>query len=124
MSNRKNDRHIRRRRRHFRIRRKIRGEPQRPRLSVFRSARHIYVQAVDDAAGRTLAAASTCDKALRGQVSGHSGNAGAAAVVGRVLAHRLTEQGVSRIVFDRGGYRYTGRVKALADAARESGLEF
>jgi large subunit ribosomal protein L18 len=95
----------------------------RPRLSVFRSGRHIYAQVIDDAAGTTLASASTLDKDVKGAVKGGSDKA-AAAEVGKVLAQRATAAGVKAVVFDRGGYRYHGRVKALADAAREGGLSF
>ena len=118
----KNDRMVRRKRRQFRIRKKVQGAPERPRLAVFRSARHIYVQAVDDLAGHTLAAASTLDKDVRGTLQGPPGNVTAAGAVGKAVAERLLKQGVSTAVFDRGGNRYTGRVKAVADAAREAGL--
>ncbi len=118
-----NSRLVRRRKRQGRIRKQIAGSSERPRLSIFRSARHIYVQAVDDDARVTLASASTCDKELRDGVQGYPGNKQAAAVVGRAIAERLTKLGVGRAVFDRGGNRYTGRVKALADGAREAGLQ-
>ncbi len=120
----RNRRWIRRRKRQFRIRRKIRGTGQRPRLAVFRSARHIYVQAVDDLAGRTLASASTMDKAVREAVKGYPGNCASAEAVGKAIAERLKGLGVENAVFDRGGNRYTGRVKSLAAAAREGGLRF
>ncbi len=94
-----------------------------PRLSVFRSARHIYVQAVDDLTGNTLASASTKDKEVRDQVKGSAGNKEAAAVVGKAIGERLKKIGIETAVFDRGGNRYMGRVKALADGARESGLK-
>ncbi|MBI3992086.1 MAG: 50S ribosomal protein L18 [Candidatus Lambdaproteobacteria bacterium] len=110
--------------RQHRIRRHVAGSSARPRLSVFRSAKHIYAQAIDDAAGVTLAAASTVDKALRGGIDGYTGNRNAAAQVGRAIAERLLKAGVEAVVFDRGGNRYHGRVKALADAAREGGLKF
>jgi large subunit ribosomal protein L18 len=113
----------RRRRRHFRIRKRIAGSAQRPRLSVFRSAKHIYVQAVDDEAGRTLAAASTSEKELRTGIAGYTGNRAAATVVGKAIAERLKQQGIEAAVFDRGGNRYIGRVQALADGAREAGLK-
>jgi large subunit ribosomal protein L18 len=94
-----------------------------PRLSVYRSGKHIYAQVIDDLAGRTLVAASTLEKDVRGK--GKSGaNIDAAAVVGKLIADRAVAAGVSAVVFDRGGYRYHGRVKALADAAREGGLKF
>lgn len=95
----------------------------RPRLSVFRSSKHIYAQIIDDAAGRTLAAASSIDKALKGQLE-TGADIEAAKHVGKLIAERAAAAGVSRVVFDRGGYIYHGRVKALADAAREGGLSF
>jgi large subunit ribosomal protein L18 len=109
-----------RRRRHFRVRRKVHGTAQRPRLAVFRSNRYIYAQLIDDSAGRTLAAASSQEEALRERTL----TVDTAAEVGRLVARRAKEAGVSSVVFDRGGYAYHGRVKALADAAREEGLEF
>ena len=112
-----------RRRRHARVRRKVVGTPARPRLAVFRSLNHIYAQVIDDTSGHTLAAASTLDPSLRGeQKSG--GNIEAAQAVGRLIAQRAREKGVERVVFDRGGFKYHGRVRSLADAAREGGLEF
>lgn len=114
---------VRRKRRQFRIRKKISGSAQLPRLSVFRSARHIYVQAVDDLTGHTLVSASTKDKEVRDQVKGSAGNKEAAAVVGKAIGERLKKIGIETVVFDRGGNRYMGRVKALADGARESGLK-
>ena len=95
----------------------------RPRLSVFRSDKNIYAQIIDDAAGRTLAAASTLDKDVKDTVK-NGGSAEAAAAIGRLIAERATKAGVSEVVFDRGAYLYHGRVKALADAAREGGLQF
>ena len=118
-----NSRLERRKRRHNRIRKVVKGDAQRPRLSVFRSAKHIYVQAVDDLAGRTLAAASTSEKELRGTISGYTGNKTAAAVVGKAIAERLKQIGIAVAVFARGGNRYMGRVQALADGAREAGLK-
>jgi large subunit ribosomal protein L18 len=103
------------------IRHKIFGMPDRPRLTVFRSARHIYAQIVDDLAGRTIASASTLEKGGRSE---HGGNCEAAKQIGTRIAERAREAGVERIVFDRSGYRYHGRIKALADAAREGGLKF
>ena len=114
----------RRTRRRFRIRKRVSGSTQRPRLSVFRSARHIYVQAVDDVAGRTLAAASTGEKDLRASIGGGTGNKAAATAVGKAIAERLKKLGIEAVVFDRGGNRYTGRVQALAEGAREGGLKF
>ncbi len=108
-------------RRHARVRRKVSGTPERPRLSVFRSNKHIVAQVIDDVAGETLAAASTVEAALRAQPTG---NVAAAAEVGRLVAVRAKEKGVARVVFDRGASRYHGRVAALANAAREAGLEF
>ena len=108
---------------HRRVRLRVEGNEGRPRLSVFRSLKHIYAQVVDDATGRTLASASTRDKQVREQAS-YGGNVAAAKVVGRVLGERAKQAGITRVVFDRGGYQYHGRVKALADAAREAGLDF
>ncbi len=110
-----------RRRRHRRVRHKVVGTPERPRLNVFRSSQHIYAQVIDDVNGRTLLSASSLDPEL-GLVNG--GNVEAARLVGGLLGRRATAQGVTRVVFDRGGYLYHGRVKALADAAREAGLDF
>lgn len=107
-------------RRHSRVRRKISGTAQRPRLTVFRSNRYIYAQVIDDLEGRTLAAASSQESDLRGSPL----NVDTAAKVGSLLGERAKEAGVSSVVFDRAGYKFHGRVKALADAAREAGLEF
>jgi large subunit ribosomal protein L18 len=107
-------------RRHARVRKKVTGTAERPRLAVFRSARHITAQVIDDTTGRTLAAASTVEAALR---SAPGGNVAAATAVGRLVAERAQAAGVRRVVFDRGGNRYHGRVAALADAARAAGLE-
>ena len=104
-----------------RIRRKVTGTSERPRLAVFKSLKHIYVQLIDDAAGRTIAAASTRDK--EASVKGGS-NQAAAKAVGALIARKAKDKGVTRVVFDRGGYQYHGNIKALADAARENGLEF
>jgi large subunit ribosomal protein L18 len=112
-----------RRRIHVRIRKEIRPQEGRPRLNVFRSLNHIYAQVVDDMNGRTLVSASSRDKEVR-QTLKNGGNIAAAKVVGRVLADRARAAGLSKIVFDRGGYAYHGRVKALADAVREGGLRF
>ena len=109
-----------RKRIHVRIRRKLSGTPQRPRLAVFRSVAHIYAQVIDDVKGTTLASASSVDKG--GKTSG--GNVAAAKAIGKLVAERAKEKGVKAVVFDRGGYQYHGRIKALADAAREAGLEF
>jgi large subunit ribosomal protein L18 len=111
-----------RRRRHVRVRKKVVGTTERPRLAVFRSNAHITAQVIDDSTGRTLASAASVEKDVRG--AGATGNKAAAAAVGRLLATRARDAGVTRVVFDRGGFLYHGRVAALADAAREAGLEF
>jgi large subunit ribosomal protein L18 len=107
-------------RRHRRVRKKVRGTAERPRLAVFRSNKHISAQVIDDTTGRTPAAASTIEPDLR---SGATGNTDAATAVGRLLAERAKAAGVTRVVFDRGGFLYHGRVAAVADAARDAGLE-
>jgi large subunit ribosomal protein L18 len=112
-----------RQRLHSRIRKKLSGSPQRPRLAVFRSQSHIYAQVIDDEAGQTLCAASSLDADLKAQAKRGS-NVAAAKAVGQLIAQRAQEKGVSAVVFDRGGFQYHGRVKALADAAREGGLKF
>jgi len=112
-----------RRRRHYRLRRRVTGTTARPRLAVFRSLKHIYAQIIDDADGRTLAAASTMDASLKGQLK-TGGDLEAAKAVGKLVAERGKEKGVSQVVFDRGGFAYHGRVATLADAAREAGLDF
>lgn len=109
-------------RRHGRVRKHIRGTGDRPRLAVHRSNRHISAQVIDDVAGRTLAAASTVESSVR--AGGPTGNVVAARKVGELIAHRALEAGVTAVVFDRGGFLYQGRVAAVADAAREAGLEF
>lgn len=110
-------------RRHIRVRKKIAGTPERPRLNVYRSLAEIYAQIIDDEAGRTLIAASSIDQKLRGQLDGMK-KTEQARLVGKAIAERALAQGIKQVVFDRGGYRYIGRVKALADGAREGGLEF
>ena len=105
---------------HKRIRRKLAGTTERPRLAVFRSVAHIYAQVIDDSKGATLVSASSVDKGTKT----NGGNVAAAKAIGKLVAERAKEKGVTRVVFDRGGYQYHGRVKALADAAREAGLEF
>ncbi|HVV36002.1 MAG TPA: 50S ribosomal protein L18 [Acidimicrobiales bacterium] len=110
-----------RRRRHNRVRKRVTGTAARPRLAVFRSAKHISAQVIDDVAGKTLAAASTTEKSLR---SSTGGNKSAAETVGRLIGERAKAAGVTSVVFDRGGFLYHGRVAALADAARAAGLEF
>ena len=109
--------------RHLRLRRHVRGSAERPRLAVFRSINHIYAQLVDDDAGRTLLAVDSRSKAFRGEHKS-GGNVAAAKAVGTLLATKAKAQGMERVVFDRGGYQYHGRVKALADAARAGGLVF
>jgi large subunit ribosomal protein L18 len=111
-----------RRRRHARVRKLVRGTAERPRLAVFRSNRHITAQVIDDGTGRTLAAAGTVEPGLRS--GGQTGNKEAAAAVGRLIADRAKAAGVTKVVFDRGGNLYHGRVAAVAEAAREGGLEF
>jgi large subunit ribosomal protein L18 len=117
------DRRSPRDKRHYRLRRYLRGSSARPRLAVFRSLGHIYAQLVDDDAGRTVLSVDSRSKTFReGHKSG--GNVAAAKAVGELLAQKATAQGLQQVVFDRGGYKYHGRVKALADGAREGGLEF
>ena len=113
-----------RKKRHKRVRSKVNGTPARPRLNVSRSLQHIYAQIIDDTTGRTLAHASTVDAALRGEGPSAGGNIAAAKAVGKLIAERGIEKGISAVVFDRGGYMYHGRVQALADSAREAGLLF
>lgn len=105
---------------HKRIRRRVSGTQERPRLAIFRSVNHIYAQLIDDQQGHTLVSAGSIEKDLRGK----GGNVEGAKLIGKTVAHRAKEKGITKIVFDRGGYLYHGRVKALADAAREGGLEF
>ena len=109
-------------RRHYRVRKKVGGTPERPRLAVFRSNRHISAQVIDDVTGRTLACASSLEAPVRG--AGHTGNQAASGTVGKLVAERALAAGVTKVAFDRGGFLYHGRVAALADAAREAGLEF
>jgi large subunit ribosomal protein L18 len=117
------DRSSERQRIHKRIREKISGRPDRPRLCIFRSLKYIYAQIVDDSQGKTLVAASTAEKDVRGQLK-QGGNIQASKLVGKAIAERAKAKGIKTVVFDRGGYLYHGRVKAVAEAARESGLEF
>jgi large subunit ribosomal protein L18 len=119
----KNSRSIARQRRHGRVRKNILGTAERPRLNVFRSLSAIYAQVIDDQAGRTLLSASTVDRELRERLKGLK-KAEQAKLVGQTLAERAKDKGIQAVVFDRGGYRYIGRVKALADGAREAGLQF
>lgn len=119
----KGDKNKARVKRHLRIRKKISGTTTHPRLNVFRSSKHIYAQIIDDTKGVTIASASTLEKDLSNEIT-NGGSKEAASKVGALIAARAKEKGVAKVVFDRGGYLYHGRVKALADAARESGLEF
>ena len=119
----KHDRRAARDRRHARVRKHVDGTAERPRLAIFRSLHHISAQVIDDAAGHTVAAASTYEADVRKGLQSNA-NAAAAAAVGRAVAERAKAAGVTKVVFDRGGYLYHGRVKALADAAREAGMEF
>ena len=112
-----------RERRHQRVRVSVEGTPQRPRLNVFRSLRHIYAQVIDDSAGKTLLAVSTLDPEVRDQLKGLR-KTDQAKLVGKTLAERAQQVGIKAVVFDRGGYKFHGRVKALADASREGGLDF
>jgi large subunit ribosomal protein L18 len=122
MSTSTKDKQVGRSRRHHRVRKKVTGTAERPRLAVFRSNKHITAQVIDDRAGRTIAAASTVERDLR--QAGATGNKTAASTVGRLVAERAKSAGVNRVVFDRGGFLYHGRVAAVADAARKAGLEF
>lgn len=114
----------RRKRAHLRVRNRVRGSEQRPRLAVYKSVKHVYAQIIDDRRGHTLAQASSLDPQIREALDGGSATVDVATRVGQTLAERAKEQGIDRVVFDRGGYVYHGKVKALAEAARESGLEF
>jgi len=117
----KADRKLSREKRHLRVRKKVHGTAERPRLAVYRSEKNIYAQIIDDVAGKTLVAASTLDKELALKVGS---NKEAAKVVGEVVAKRAIEKGITEVVFDRGGYIYHGRVQTLAEGAREAGLQF
>lgn len=112
-----------RKRRHFRVRQKVSGTGEKPRLAVFRSLNHIYAQVIDDTAGNTLVTASTLDAEIKDSLQGKN-KTGRAEIVGTLLAKRAVDKGISQVAFDRGGFRYQGRVKALADGAREGGLKF
>jgi large subunit ribosomal protein L18 len=118
-----NPKQLARERRHRRVRARISGTAERPRLNVFRSSEHIYVQVIDDLQGKTLVSASTIDGELRKQVADKN-KTEAARIVGKTVAERAKAAGITTVIFDRGGWRYQGRVKALADGAREGGLEF
>ena len=116
----------RRQRIRYRIRRRVSGAVERPRLTIFRSVSHMYVQVVDDTTGKTIASASTVEPSVKGALAKKAtgGNVEGAKAIGKTIAERLIEKGVKRVVFDRNGFLYHGRVKAVADAAREAGLEF
>ena len=111
-------------RRKWSLRSRLSGSPERPRLSVFRSDKHIYAQVIDDLSGKTLVAVGSTSAEVRGPDLKNGGNLAAAKAIGKAIAERLIEKGVKRVVFDRNGFLYHGRVKAVADAAREAGLEF
>ena len=117
------DKNVIRLRKHVRVRKKISGTAERPRLNVFRSSKHIYAQIIDDAKGATLVSASSDDKELKEKIT-NGGNKDAAKLVGEAIAKRAVAAGIEKVVFDRGGYIYTGRIKELADGAREAGLKF
>jgi large subunit ribosomal protein L18 len=119
----KGDKNIARKKRHARVRRTVTGTAERPRLNVFRSSKHIYAQLIDDVAGKTILSASSLDEEVKGSVD-NGANVDAAKKVGQLIAKRAKEQGHESIVFDRGGYLYHGRIKALAEGAREEGLQF
>ncbi|NPV44223.1 MAG: 50S ribosomal protein L18 [Firmicutes bacterium] len=112
-----------RKRRHLRVRKRVKGTSERPRLNVFKSLNHIYAQVINDETGNTLTAASSLDPELKGKIT-KGGNVEAAKLVGKLIAERALSKGIEKVVFDRGGYIYHGRVKALAEAAREAGLKF
>jgi large subunit ribosomal protein L18 len=116
------DKQVGRARRHYRVRKKVSGSTARPRLAVFRSNKHITAQVIDDTTGRTIAAASSVEKALRSSLA-NTGNKAASNMVGRLVAERAQAVGVTKVVFDRGGFLYHGRVAEVADAARQAGLE-
>ena len=119
----KADKNAKRLQRHKRVRRKVFGTPQRPRLCVFRSSNNIYAQIIDDTNRVTLVAASSLDEAVKGAVN-HTGNKEAAKLVGEMVAKKAVEKGITEVVFDRGGYIYHGRIKELAEGAREAGLKY
>ena len=117
------DKNAERKRRHVRVRKSVTGTAERPRLSVYRSTNHIYAQLIDDTKGVTLASASTLEKSVKAEIAGKTKRE-AAKIVGKLAAERAKEKGIETVVFDRGGYLYTGRVQSLADGAREAGLKF
>ena len=116
--------HLARKKRHRKIRGKIQGTQQRPRLFVFRSAKHIYAQVINDDTGHVIASASTLDQVVLEKIKGYTGNVEASKIVGESVAKKLLDESISSVVFDRGGFLYHGRVKALADSARKAGLNF
>ncbi|NLM37439.1 MAG: 50S ribosomal protein L18 [Firmicutes bacterium] len=118
------DRNQARVRRHIRLRKKMSGTTERPRLSVYKSLHHIYAQIIDDVQGKTLLSASTVEPEVRTQLNGCGGNINSAKLVGKLIAQRAKDKGITKVVFDRGGYKFHGRIAALAEAARENGLEF
>jgi len=120
----KEDKNKARKVRHFRVRKKVKGVPARPRLNVYRSLNHIYAQIIDDTVGNTLVSASTLDKDVKAQLNDESTKSDAAKTVGKVIAQKALNQGIKEVVFDRGGYIYHGRVKEVATGAREAGLKF
>ncbi|MFZ5826177.1 MAG: 50S ribosomal protein L18 [Bacillota bacterium] len=120
----KQDRAKARKTRQLRVRKTVHGTPERPRLNVFRANQNVYAQVIDDTTGKTLASASTLDPEVKGRLEGNGGTITAAKIVGEVVAKRAQAAGVTKVVFDRAGYLYHGRVAALAEAAREAGLEF
>ena len=107
-----------------RVRKNVKGTPEKPRLSIFKSAKHIYAQIIDDSQAATLIDASSLSKDIQGQIQGKGGNKEGAIIVGRAVAERALKKGIKKVVFDRNGFLYHGRVKALADSARENGLQF
>lgn len=107
-----------------RVRKNVRGTPEKPRLSIFKSAKHIYAQIIDDNQAATLIDASSLSKDIQGQIQGKGGNKEGAVIVGQTIAERALKKGIKKVVFDRNGFLYHGRVKALADSARENGLQF
>lgn len=115
--------HLAREQRHHRVRKRVFGTPERPRLNVYRSLHHIYAQVIDDEKGMTLVAASTLDGGVKSQIAGKN-KTEQAKLVGKLVAERALSAGITRVVFDRGGFKYHGRIKALADASREAGLDF
>lgn len=110
--------------RHRRVRKKVSGTSERPRMAVFKSLRHIYVQVIDDSRGHTVAAASSLESSIRSEVNGSEAKSEVSKLVGKLIAERAKESGVKTVVFDRGGFKYHGRTKALAEAARQGGLAF